>query len=80
MGSLANYIATLFMFIIIPQMQKENLKLLLGGFREWIHEVSNVSKFGGVLVDKQLLPLRMNGKDQVNLCVCVRVTDVSVCK
>lgn len=66
-------------------MQRENLKLLVDSFREWIVRVAKVSNFGGVLVNKQLLPLKMDGKgvwcvicdwvggvlSECMLCICI---------
>lgn len=40
--------------------QKASYKHLLESFRDWIRLVSDVSKFGAVLVNKQIVTLRDN--------------------
>ena len=51
-------------------VQKDRYKDLLVSFRSWIRVVSDVSKFGAVLVDKQIVTLE-DDKGESVVCVCV---------
>lgn len=59
-------------------VQKDRFKDLLVSFRSWIRLVSDVSKFGAVLVDKQIITLE-DDKGKSCVCVCVYVRMCIMC-
>lgn len=54
--------------VVIQPMnyERSNYKQLLGSFREWVKLVSDVSKFGAVLVNKQVITLKDDAGEWVN--------------